>query len=377
MENIKETIIHLIEKKKEGEYWDYKEEWHKSNERLVHDILNFANTVHDKDCYLIIGVTDTGEIKGLQESRRQADILDIISGFNFAGNNVPEIKLETISIDNKVLDILIIYNSDNVPYYLLKKGKKYNEVREGFIYTRVGDKNTPIDENGNILRIEALWKKRFGLNKPPLEQVKNMLDKKEEWSEREEGIYYHIYQPEYQIIVQWDDKLASSLEFYSYTMINESTNYGKIIIRYKETNLFSTFVISLDSGRYIVTQPDWEFINFDKYEIELYDFKYYIENTINYKLYKFLYDEQNREQYYANMRFLEVILIFKNELEKEDFIYYVKYNKDKFLDKIDKVKYENQYIERDNKLAHDKIIRELKTGFVLNQMLKEYRGEVI
>lgn len=374
MENkLKDIIVNLIKLKKEGEYWDFKEEWHKSNERLVHDILNFANTVHDMDCYIIIGVTDAGEIIGVQESRKQADILDIISGFNFVGNNIPEIGIETISIDDKVLDILIIYNSDNVPYYLLKKGKKYNELREGFIYTRIGDKNTPIDQNGNILRIESLWKKRFGLNKPPLEQVKNMLDKKEEWSEREEGIHYNMYKPEYQIIVEWDDELPSSLEFYSFAMENTSTRYGKVIIKYKETNLFSTFVISLDSGRYIVTQPDWGFLHFDRYKRDLHSFKYYIENSIEFRLYKFMYNQYNEEQYYANERFLEIIIIFKSEFEKEDFIDYVQNNRELFWNKIEKMKGEFDYIEADNKLVHDKITMQLKMGVALNEMLMEFR----
>jgi hypothetical protein len=367
---LKNIIVNLIEKKQEGEYWDYKEQWHKSNERLIHDILNFANTVHDKDCYLIIGVTDTGGIKGIEESRKQSDILDIISGFNFAGNNIPEIKLETISIDNKILDILVIYNSDNVPYYLLKRGKKYNEVREGFIYTRIGDRNTPINENGNILRIELLWKKRFGLSKPPLEQVKNMLNKKEEWSEREEGTHYNIYQPEYQIMIEWDYERPSRLEFYSYVMTNESTSYGKITIRDKETNLFSTFVISLDSGRYIVTQSDWGFLHFDRYKRDLYGFKYYIEDSLEYELYKFLYNKSNHEQYYANMKFFQIIIIFKDENEKEDFISYIENSKDKFFDKIENT---YDYIEEENKLAHDKIVMELKTGEVLNEMLEEFR----
>ncbi len=48
--NIEEKIYKLISKKTEGDYWDFKQEWHKDNERLLHDILCFANTVHDRDC---------------------------------------------------------------------------------------------------------------------------------------------------------------------------------------------------------------------------------------------------------------------------------------------------------------------------------------
>ena len=37
--NIKSKIKNLIDRKSEGEYWDFKQEWHKDNERLLHDIL--------------------------------------------------------------------------------------------------------------------------------------------------------------------------------------------------------------------------------------------------------------------------------------------------------------------------------------------------
>ena len=55
--SLESKITNLINKKSEGEYWDFKEKWHKDNERLLHDILCFANTVHDEDCYLIINHT--------------------------------------------------------------------------------------------------------------------------------------------------------------------------------------------------------------------------------------------------------------------------------------------------------------------------------
>lgn len=41
-------ILTLINKKVEGDYWDYKQEWHSENERLLLDILCFANTVHSE-----------------------------------------------------------------------------------------------------------------------------------------------------------------------------------------------------------------------------------------------------------------------------------------------------------------------------------------
>ncbi|MCI9247305.1 MAG: hypothetical protein HFJ30_09435, partial [Clostridia bacterium] len=40
---------------------------------------------------------------------------------------------------------------------------------------------------------------------------------------------------------------------------------------------------------------------------------------------------------------------------------------------FDKIENTYDYIEEENKLAHDKIVMELKTGEVLNEMLEEFR----
>lgn len=54
-------IMNLIASKTEGQYWDFKREPHKNNESLVHDILCLANTKHDGDRFLIIGVADSSK----------------------------------------------------------------------------------------------------------------------------------------------------------------------------------------------------------------------------------------------------------------------------------------------------------------------------
>lgn len=137
--SLESKIKNLIDRKSEGEYWDFKQEWHKDNERLLHDILCFANTVHDKDSYLIIGVSDTGEIVGVGEEnrRKQVDILDLLSNTVFAGDNIPEVRLDTIEIEGKEIDILTIFNSYTVPYYLKAKCKRYNNIREGIVYAEL------------------------------------------------------------------------------------------------------------------------------------------------------------------------------------------------------------------------------------------------
>jgi predicted HTH transcriptional regulator len=123
--NIEEKIYKLVSKRTEGDYWDFKQEWHKDTERLLHDILCFANTAHDRDCYIIIGVSDGGEIIGLNDENRvkQVAILDLLSNTVFAGDNTPEVSVETIRIDDKEIDILTVFTSYSVPFYLKKKAK--------------------------------------------------------------------------------------------------------------------------------------------------------------------------------------------------------------------------------------------------------------
>lgn len=66
-----EKIQSLIISQCEGDYWDFKQAWHTENERLLHDILYFANTVHNKNCFIIVGVSDAGEVLGVPEAKQK------------------------------------------------------------------------------------------------------------------------------------------------------------------------------------------------------------------------------------------------------------------------------------------------------------------
>ena len=90
LENI---IYELIESKREGEYWDFKEEHHQNKADLLHDILCFSNSLHDGIRYIIIGVVDgTYEISGccnLSTRRKQSDLIDFLRSKKFAGGYRP------------------------------------------------------------------------------------------------------------------------------------------------------------------------------------------------------------------------------------------------------------------------------------------------
>ena len=168
--SIRYIIEFLLAQSKEGEFWDFKREWHDNIEDLIKDIICFANTAHDESCYIVFGVDDCCNIVGMEKPRRkQADIIDALSNLVFAGDISPKISVDSIEIEGKDVDILIVSDMDNTPVYLKRN---YGKMKAGCIYLRTGDKNTPDGGNADIADIEMLWKKRLGLTKPPLEFVR-------------------------------------------------------------------------------------------------------------------------------------------------------------------------------------------------------------
>lgn len=104
-----------------------------------------------------------------------------------------------------------------------------------------------------------------------------------------------------------------------------------------------------------------------------YCLKYFIKDSLDYKLLKFLLDDNNHEECYAYRNLCEVILIFENELEKETFFDYIEEHKAKLtrLIKEDIAKY--NYLEIENEREKEVVIERLKTGKALNIMLKDFR----
>lgn len=134
------------------------------------------------------------------------ELFNVLSQKEFAGQIRPRVEVRTIRLEGHEVDVFIIKNSTDVPYYLTESytDKKYKPdppkkgktVQAFHIYTRVMDNNTPIDKSADIRDVEYLWKKRFGLLQTPLEQVKILLRKPDEWAE-EDSRYYHKLFPQY------------------------------------------------------------------------------------------------------------------------------------------------------------------------------------
>ena len=374
--DLENEIWQLIASKREDDYWDFKENHHANTANLLHDIICMANNRVDRDAYIIYGIADkTYEVSGIENDpnrRNQQNVIDQLKSKKFVSGIRPRIEMRTLGFYPHEVDVLIIKNSTDTPYFLTEDYRDSGRtVRAYHIYTRVGDTNTDIDKSADINNVEYLWKKRFLLTRSPFEQILKRLENKEEWRKQEQT-YFNIYNPEFTISIEDDDEDLTP-EFYSYAVMNESTLFRILNINYYGTRLYSTQLVVLDSGRYPTPVPEWGFLTFGEYKSHPdYGFKYFIENQPDYKLNIFLYDEEDGEEEYARQSLFEVILLFRDSNEKDTFISYVYAHKDDFDKKLKSFEGDYSWIETSNKRKDEQIAVRLRAGKALNLMLKEF-----
>ena len=372
--SIYQIIEYCLKQGHEGDYWDFKQEWHTEMDNLIKDIICFANTAHDEDCYIIFGVTDELQIVGMKNSRIMlANIIDVLSNIQFAGDVCPAVDIKTLTMQGYELDVLIIKNTDRTPIYLKRN---YGAMHGGNIYLRIGDRNTPDKGNADIHNIEMLWKKRLGLTKPPLEYIFDRLHNPLEWAREGDG-FYNIYRPEYALLYkEEEEEYSDKNEFYSYAMCNEKTMFRILQIKYHGTVLEEYQIAILDSGRYITPVPEWGFVCRSKNNNQAqYGYKYYIEGSALLSLHLFFYDPKDGEERYARDRFLDVVLIYRSEEEKEEFEEYVDLNQNRLEELISNGnRYSHIQSASSEKIQH--YIKMLNTGLAMNKMLEFYREQI-
>ena len=355
----------------EGDFWDFKQEWHKDMPALIKDIICFVNTVHSENCYLIFGISDDCRVVGMKQSRYElANIIDALSKLEFATIDVPEITLDTIVLDGIEVDVLTILNTDNTPIYLRKP---YGKMHPGCIYLRKGDRNTPDNSNALFGDIEMLWKKRFRLTKPPLEYIKNHLSNPLEWNETQD-CYYNIFRPEYVLEHVYDESDRDlRAEFYAYAMTNEHVVYSSMVVKCCGTIVDNYQIVALDGGRYSTPTPEWGFLGKQLTENgPEFPYKYFLKDSFRYSLHNFMYHEENGEERYAHDDLMDIVLLFDSVDEKNEFEKYAEYHIQNLRDRVDaQTKY--SHIRADSEAETRFIIHRLRTAHVLQSILKEYR----
>ncbi len=336
-------IAELIERHTEGEYWDFKQQWHLHNADLLHDIICMANSPANRDCYIIIGIEDkTFKILGVDTENRknQQNVIDLLRQKpKWAGGHIPEVYVKTIQIEGKEIDTVIIKQSNHTPFYLLEDYTKENiSIFKGAIYTRKGDTNTPKTSTANLYDTEVLWKRRFGLLYNPSQRAKFYLADLENWElvdgERDRfGVnrYFFFYRPDPDFTVYFlsnseegenlqkdiNDDTIGSLSYYLFSFCNVSyhTDYSsreEVVLYYREIPLFSAQLECIDEGRISLVSPEF-----------VVD-PCYIRDSFRYLMFEFVFWHRCRN-YSGEARemFQRVIPIYKNEQEREEFQNYI------------------------------------------------------
>ena len=218
-----------------------------------------------------------------------------------------------------------------------------------------------------------LWKKRFGLTQPPLVQIANRLENKLEWAQNEDA-YYNIYKPEFKLEAEYDEDDRNIGEFYVYSQTNSRFMYKNLKIMCSGTVLKEFQLVVLDSGRYETPVPRLGFAGYDKWRLNpKFTYRYFLKDSIDYKLQQFLFDAENEEEVYAKRRFDEVVLYFENEEEKSAFEFYIENKQDlieSYIVEADKRYYE---IDTSNEMYAKECKRRLSTGLAFNKALQEFR----
>lgn len=382
-----ETIVRkLIDTKREDDYWDFKEKWHDNKADLLHDIICLANNRVDKEAYLIIGVRDkTYEIIGVEEDqnrKNQQKVIDFLKNISFVSGIRPSIEVKTIMIDNHELDILIVKNSYDTPYFLLKDySDKGKIVRKFSIYTRVKDTNTPKDSIADINQIEFLWKKRFHLTSSPIIQFFHMIENKEEWEERydektQSRVYHNIYRPEFTITLNFDDDEGNKM-FYCFVQDDCRIFYGELTVCYFGTQLYSRQLIDLDGRRFATISLKDSFLKLNGERNYDYTYKYLIKNSQEDKLIRFLYNPDNFDEKIAYQEHKKTYLEFNDKKQKDNFEEYLMSKKDEVIDAINKKvpEYLNSSMieENTNDFSIKAISQKLATAEIFNEYLDLFK----
>ena len=203
MTDLSTVVGHLIATKKEGDHWDFKREHHDRTGDLIKDIICLANSPrYAGDRYIIYGVDDKASVVGLQRSprRTQADIVNCLSNARFAGGIYPDIYLHSVDLQGKRLEVLIIKDRPEKPYYLQREYYKDGvRLNPGTIYARVRDSNTASDQVASSHDIERMWRQRFGLDQTPFQRVQHYLLDWNGWTKTSENVWHYSQFPEFTI----------------------------------------------------------------------------------------------------------------------------------------------------------------------------------
>ncbi len=270
----------------ESEEFDRKRKYHENVAELVHDILCLANSSAHGNKFLVFGVSNQGEVIGVEADTRrkkQSQLLDTLRSSNF--NRLPIITLYTVERDGHEIDVLEIENRPDKPYFLTKDKKDGKKcVRAGVIYTRYGDTNTPMDGCTDEMAVERMFRERFGLDRPPFQQLMANLKNVQRWkwgeNEENESYFYDQWNPEFTITKKSDtDNLF--VEGWSQQFPDSKAYRDEYLVKFHNTLLRRIFMVSCDWCRYLTVLPEF-WGSLDESAGRHYTTHFFIEDSLEY-----------------------------------------------------------------------------------------------
>lgn len=378
---LKETIETLRSLKQEGGYWDFKRQWYDKNHKqdMLHDIICMANNIENRDAYIIIGIDEENDffITGVEEDnnrRNTQNLVDFLKDKKFAGDIRPTVCVETIEIDDKLIDIIKVCNSLNIPFYLKER---FLQLNPNNIYARIQDTNTPVNRSADINIVELLWKKWFGLLLTPIEHFNYLLLDKSHWKVspvQSKVVYYHELEPQY--VIEYELTDPQFCTGYEYFFLNQRDNkpiWTVVRLIYFNTCLMELSGNILDGGRHFTNTPLLDGISIKqtiKWDVS---YRYWVKNTLEYNLHLFFLEEDYGEVMSSERLLMENVLVFEDENEHQLFNYYVEThwcNKDEYINGDYRV-YIPEVIGYDLSLFKEQLIN----IHILQSMLIEFRKE--
>ena len=373
-------LFRLIKMHQEGAYWDFKKEWYseEKDSDLLIDIICMSNNLVNRDAYIIIGIDEENnyavcDVTKDPNRRNTQKLTDFIRTKKFAGDFRPVIIVESLKINDGWIDVIVIKNSLNTPFFLKDRYKKVNANN---IYVRLQDSNTPCDKSADLHQIEYLWRKRFGMLLTPMEKVKLYLKHPEDWEDSPalEDKKYYKYAPEYTIEHTFEaDDRRDGYEYYLFAQTDPRPHWCEIRICYHQTVLADLGGVILDGGRYFTATPYTDGISLNHYGRWDISYKYMIKGELNHLVHEFYYEDDGGEARYSHDRYEDCLLIFYSSEEHEAFKAFVRENwskRDQYLENI-----WIPYIEQIQGYNMEAFREEYRNVQILRRMLEAFRNK--
>lgn len=343
IEELKNEITELIDLKQEGLYWDFKEKWYTNQTRpkIVQDIICLANNTCLRNAYIIVGVSDAGNIMGVDQDPNRWNTQQLIGWFRdkanevkFAGGIRPSLKVETLDdVKGVMLDVIIISPERHIPYYLEKEysevvGKKKITLLPYSIYTREQDGNTAQNSCANTKDVELLWKRRFGIEGSVYERYLLLLDQYDEWEHDfgNKNYAFHKTHPEFRIEID-EDRAFKGWEPQAALYSNQIMTIRPMNLLYHSTIVKELELVTFDEYRVYLpwgTRNAIEFIKYPELGGTPYGlhYDYYCLDDFKGKIARITssnFINFNRQLELLPHAHIHPFLVFKDDLQRKDF----------------------------------------------------------